>query len=107
MRVTHSKSFSLKKLRQFCAKPPQGMLSNWWFNGLVSSYPLHFLYYAQFSSGFSGTKQMAKEKILARFQKKIESILNYPITVRQISAIERIWTELDEIMKEAKQINNN
>jgi len=107
MRVTHSKSFSLKQLRQFCAKPPQGMISYWWFNGLVNSYPLHFLYYAQFSSGFPGTKKMAKEQILARFQKKVESIIDYPITEKQISTIERMWTELDELIYESKQINNN
>ena len=106
MSITNSKTKSLSKLRYFCANPPHGMVSHWWFNGLFNSYPLHFLSYSQFSSRFSGTKKAAKEQILARFQKKVESILDYPITEKQISSIERIWTELDELIIASKQINN-
>jgi len=107
MSTTNSKTKSLTKLRYFCANPPHGMVSHWWFNGLFNSYPLHFLLYSQFSSGFSRSKKAAKERILARFQKKVELMLNFPITEKQISTIERMWTELDELIYESKQINNN
>jgi hypothetical protein len=82
------------------------MVSHWWFNGLVNAYPLHFLFYSQFSSGFSGTKKAAKERIIARFQKKVELMLDYPITEKQISTIERMWSDLDELINESKHINN-
>jgi hypothetical protein len=107
MSTTHSKIKSLTKLRYFCANPPHGMVSHWWFNGLVNAYPLHFLLYSQFSNKFPGTKKVAKERILTRFQKKVELLLDYPITEKQISAIEKIWTEIDELILESKQINNN
>ena len=107
MSITNSKTKSLSKLRYFCANPPHGMVSHLWFNGLFNSFPLHFLFYSQFSSGFSWPKKVAKERILTRFQKKVESILDYPINEKQISSIERIWTELDELINESKQINNN
>ncbi len=107
MQSTHSKSKSLRQLREFCAKPPKGMISYWWFNGLVNAYPLHFLFFTQFSTGFKGTKESARKSILSRFQKRVETLLIYPTSEKQISDIERILTELDEIIKEAKQINNN
>lgn len=57
-----SKEKSLLKLREFCSNPPQGMVSHWWFNGLVNAFPLHFLYYSQFSKNFIETKSQ-KQKI--------------------------------------------
>jgi hypothetical protein len=107
MSTTNSKIKSLIKLRYFCANPPYGMVSHWWFNGLVNAYPLDFLFYTQFFNKFPGTKKVAKERILSRFQKKIELLLDYPITEKQISLIERIWTEFDELNIESKQINKN
>jgi hypothetical protein len=107
MSTTHSKIKSLMKLRYFCANPPYGMVSHWWFNGLVNAYPLHFLFYSQFSNKFPGTKKVAKERIQTRFQKKVELLLEYPITEKQIYTIERIWTELEDLINESKQINNN
>ncbi len=102
-----SRKKSLIKLREFCSNPPQGMISYWWFNGLVNAFPLHFLYYSQFSKDFIGTKKRAREKIVERFRIKIENILNYPINESQIQKIEKIWEELDTILTENKQIQNN
>jgi len=102
-----SKKKSLRELREFCSSPPQGMISYWWFNGLVNAYPLHFLYYSQFSKDFIGTKKRAREKIIERFRVKIENILRYPIRENQIQKIEKIWEELDLIFSENKQIQNN
>lgn len=98
---------SLWKLRELCTSPPQGMISYWWFNGLVNSFPLHFLYYSQFSKDFIGTKKRAREKIIERFRIKIENILKYPVRESQIQKIEKIWEELDMILTESKQIQNN
>ena len=102
-----SKKKSLSKLREFCSSPPQGMISYWWFNGLVNAYPLHFLYYSQFSKDFIGTKKRAREKIIERFGVKIENILKYPVRESQIQKIEKIWEELDMMLTESKQIQNN
>lgn len=104
---TNPETKSLKKLRYFCANQPHGMVSHWWFNGLVNAYPLHFLFFTQFSIGFKGTKESARKNILARFQKRVEKLLEYPITEKQISDVEKLLNELDEMIKEAKQSNNN
>jgi hypothetical protein len=97
----------LKKLRYFCSNPPFGMVSHWWFNGLVNAFPLHFLYYSQFSKNFVGTKKTAKEKILFRFEHKVKVLLEYPISEREIEIIEEIWEKLDELIKVNKEIQNN
>jgi hypothetical protein len=102
-----SKKKSLKKLREFCSKPPQGMISYWWFNGLVNTYPLHFLFYSQFSKNFVGTKKTAKDKILFRFEDKVKTLLEYPISEREISVIEDMWEEFDELIKTNKLTQNN
>ena len=102
-----SKVQSLKKLREFCSNPPQGMISYWWFNGLVGAFPLHFLHYSQFSKNFVGTKKTAKEKIVTRFKYKVEKLLEFPITTREIDCIEKMWLELDEMIEENKKCMNN
>ena len=107
MKTKIDNSKSLWKLREFCSNPPQGMISYWWFNGLVNAFPLHFLYYSQFSKDFVGTKERAREKIIERFRFKIENILKYPVNESQIQKIEKLWDEMDMILAENKQIQNN
>lgn len=107
MSTTESKIKSLRKLREFCSNPPQGMISYWWFNGLVNAYPLHFLNYSQFSKNFVGTKKTAKEKILFRFEHKVKQLLEYPISEKEIEVVEEIWDKLDELIKIKKQIQSN
>lgn len=107
MSTTESKIKSLRKLREFCSNPPQGMISYWWFNGLVNAYPLQFLLYSQFSKHFVGTKKTAKDKILFRFEHKVKTLLEYPISEREISVIESMWEEIDELIRTNKQTQNN
>jgi hypothetical protein len=102
-----SRKKSLIKLREFCSTPPQGMISNWWFYGLVNRFPLHFLYYSQFSKNLVGTKKRAKEKILFRFEYKVKQLLEYPISEKEIGVVEEIWDKLDELIKINKQIQSN
>jgi len=102
-----SKKKSLRKLREFCSSPPQGMISYWWFNGLVNAYPLHFLYYSQFSKDFIGTKKTAREKILFKFEHKVKQLLRYPISENEIEVVEEIWDKLDELININKQIQSN
>jgi hypothetical protein len=107
MCVNKNRSKSLAQLRVFCSSPPQGMISYWWFNGLVNAFPLHFLHYSQFSKNFVGTKKMAREKILFRFEDKVKTLLEHPISEREIEVVEEIWKKLDELIKLNKQIQNN
>ncbi len=99
MSVNKNRSKSLAQLKVFCFSPPQGMISYWWFNGLVNAFPLHFLHFSQFSKHFIGTKKTAKEKILFRFEHKVKTLLEYPISEKEIEVIEEIWERLDELIK--------
>lgn len=107
MSVNKNRSKSLAQLRVFCSSPPQGMISYWWFNGLVNAFPLHFLHFSQFSKNFIGTKKTAKEKVINRFTFKLEKLLEYPITEREIITIEKMWSDLDEMIEENKKTLNN
>lgn len=107
MSINNNRSKSLAQLRVFCSAPPQGMISYWWFNGLVNAYPLHFLNYSQFSKNFVGTKKTAKEKILFRFEHKVKQLLEYPISEKEIEVVEEIWDKLDELINIKKQIQSN
>jgi len=98
---------SLWKLREFCSNPPQGMISHWWFNGLVNAFPLQFLFYTQYSTHFIGTKKTAREKIIKRFEYKIEKILTYRITETEIEVIESMWVEMDKLIEKNKKITGN
>lgn len=107
MSVQHSKAQSLQKLREFCSQPPQGMISHWWFNGLVNAYPLHFLFYAQFSTSFQGTKKTARDKIKSSMTFRIEKILQYPVTEKDIVMFDRIMKEMDKRFDEKKSEHSN
>lgn len=98
---------SLRKLRDFCARPPRGMCAHWWFNGLVNAFPMHFLYYTQFASGFQGTKKNAREKILSSLRSKMEELLKYPVTEQDIAAFERIIQELDDLAGTKRSASSN
>lgn len=102
-----SKSKSILKLREFCSSPPHGMISNWWFHGLRTAYPLHFLYFSQFSTIFTETKKKAREKIVTKFEHRIKKLLDHPVTEREIEIIERMWAELDELIDLSKKMKNN
>jgi hypothetical protein len=107
MPITRTKSQSLQKLREFCSAPPRGMFSSWWFNGLVKAYPLQFLFYSQFSTIFKKRQQGAKDVVLSKFECRVKHLLEYPISEREIKYVEKIWSELDELIDLNKKINNN
>lgn len=90
MSKTKSKSESLRKLRQFCAEKPQGMYSYWWFNGLVNAYPLHFLFYSQFSTILTKRQQDAKDSVQVQFKYRVKRLLEYPVSEIEIDSLEKM-----------------
>jgi hypothetical protein len=44
---------------------------------------------------------------LFRFEDKVKTLLEYPISEREISVIEDMWEEFDELIKTNKLTQNN
>ena len=108
MSFIRDKEKSLQQLRRFCTQSKiVGWCSNMWFGGLVQSYPLHFLFYTQYSTYFKGSKEAAKKFLQDKFHYRLEHLLQLPIEETDINTIEEMLEKLDTLVNEKKKQRDN
>jgi hypothetical protein len=88
----------LIKLRDFASQPKiVGYVSNLWFGGLVSKYPLEYLLFSQEFNFQKFKKEQTKEQIQKRVLLKLEKILESQINKEIIDELNQIIKKLETV----------
>ena len=88
----------LIKLKDFASQPKIfGYVSNLWFGGLVSRYPLEYLLFCQEFDFQKFKKEQTKEQIKKRVLLKLERILEAQINKEVIDELNQIITKLETL----------
>jgi hypothetical protein len=90
----------LIKLKGFASQPKiYGYVSNLWFGGLVSKYPIEYLLFSQGYDFQQFKKKQTKEQIKNRLSLQLDKILNGKLNVEEVSDLKRIMSLVDKIYK--------
>ena len=88
----------LIKLKGFASQPKiSGYVSNLWFGGLVSKYPIEYLFFSQYYDYQQFKKDQTKEQIKNRVLLKLDRILKSKLTEEEISDLKKIMSLVDNI----------
>jgi hypothetical protein len=103
-----NKEQSLKQLRDFCSRiKVYGWCSNMWYHGLKNAYPLEYIYYTQFSTKPSVSREQAKKGFSDMVNLKIQKLLEYTLEEEDVDYLNSITNQLDDrISQKEKQLKN-
>jgi hypothetical protein len=88
----------LIKLKGFASQPKiYGYVSNLWFGGLISKYPIEYLLFSQDYDFQQFKKEQTKEKIKNRLLMKLDGILNSNLNHEEVLELNKIMSLVDNI----------
>jgi len=86
------------KLKGFASQAKiYGYVSNLWFGGLVSKYPIEYLFFSQDYEFQVFKKEQTKEQIKNRTLLKLDRILNSKLNLEEVSELNKIMSMIDNI----------
>ena len=88
----------LIKLKGFASQPKiSGYVSNLWFGGLVSKYPIEYLFFSQYYDYQQFKKDQTKEQIKNRVLLKLDKILQGKLNEEVVFDLKTIMSLVDNI----------
>ena len=88
----------LIKLKGFASQPKiSGYVSNLWFGGLVSKYPIEYLFFSQDYDYQEFKKDQTKEQIKNRVLLKLDEILKSKLNEEEVSDLKKMMSLVDNI----------
>ena len=88
----------LTKLKGFASQPKiYGYVSNLWFGGLVSKYPIEYLFFSQDYDYQQFKKEQTKEQIKNRVLLKLDRIFKSKLNEEEVSDLKKIMSLVDNI----------
>ena len=88
----------LIKLKGFASQPKiSGYVSNLWFGGLVSKYPIEYLFFSQYYDYQQFKKDQTKEQIKNRVLLKLDKILKSKLNEEEVSDLKKMMSLVDNI----------
>jgi hypothetical protein len=86
------------KLKGFASQAKiYGFVSNLWFGGLISKYPIEYLFFSQYYEFQVFKKEQTKEQIKNRTLLKLDRILNSKLNLEEVSELNKIMSMIDNI----------
>ena len=88
----------LIKLKGFASQPKiSGYVSNLWFGGLVSKYPIEYLFFSQDYDYQQFKKEQTKEQIKNRVLLNLDKIFKSKLNEEEVSDLKKIMSLVDNI----------
>jgi len=88
----------LIKLKGFASQPKiSGYVSNLWFGGLVSKYPIEYLFFSQYYDYQQFKKDQTREQIKNRVLLKLDKILKSKLNEEEVSDLKKMMSLVDNI----------
>lgn len=88
----------LIKLKGFASQPKiSGYVSNLWFGGLVSKYPIEYLFFSQDYDYQQFKKEQTKEQIKNRVLLNLDRIFKSKLNEEEVSDLKKIMSLVDNI----------
>jgi hypothetical protein len=85
-------------LKGFASQPKiSGYVSNLWFGGLVSKYPIEYLFFSQDYDYQEFKKDQTKEHIKNRVLLKLDEILKSKLNEEEVSDLKKMMSLVDNI----------
>lgn len=106
--MSENNLLTFEKLKWFISEGHiQGIVSNQWFNGLITKFPLEFLLLSQLTSNFNEKRNMIKIRFSDKVNLKIQKLLEYPLEEEDVDYLNSLSIQLDErISQKEKQLKN-
>ena len=96
--IEPTKEIDLKNLKGFSSQEKvQGFVSNLWFAGLRSRYPIEYLYYSQHKNGFNIHQTQALVKLKNNLSLSIDKIFARQINQEEVDKLNHILKTLSEL----------
>ncbi len=106
--MSENNLLTIEKLKWFISEGHiQGIVSNQWFNGLITKFPLEFLLLSQLTSNFNEKRNMIKSRFSDKLNLKIQKLLNFSLEQEDVDYLNSIISQLDNrITQKEKQLKN-